>query len=154
VIHVVTAVINRQKGEFEMITKADETSNAPAQAAGDQPKTTKKANVGKRCAPVAPAKAKSGKKATTAKKAPKGARTKAKVPAPAKPEVRDGSKTARILDLLKRPGGVTAKELMKATGWLPHSVRGFLSGTVRTKLGLTVTSTKSEDGERTYSVEA
>ncbi len=38
--------------------------------------------------------------------------------------------------------------------WLPHSVRGFLSGTVRKKMGLTVTSTKGEDGERTYSVEA
>ena len=85
------------------------------------------------------------------KKAPKG-RTKREV---AKPKVaRDGSKTAKILDLLKRPGGATSKELMKATGWLPHSVRGFLSGTVRKKMGLTVTSTKGENGERTYSVEA
>ncbi len=99
-----------------------------------------------RCA----AKAKSGKKATPAKKAPKGAKT-AKSP---KPEARDGSKTARILELLKRPGGVTGKELMKLTGWQAHSVRGFLSGTVGRKLGLTVTSTKGEDGERTYSVEA
>jgi hypothetical protein len=70
------------------------------------------------------------------------------------PADRDGSKTAKILDLLKRPGGATSKELMKATGWLPHSVRGFLSGTVRKNMGLTVTSTKGEDGERTYSVEA
>jgi hypothetical protein len=74
--------------------------------------------------------------------------------APAKPEAREGSKTAKILDLLKRPGRVTAKELMKATGWQPHSVRGFLSGTVGKKLGLAVTSTEGEDGERTYSVEA
>jgi hypothetical protein len=43
---------------------------------------------------------------------------------------------------------------MKATGWQPHSVRGFLSGTVGKKLGLTVKSTKGENGERTYSVEA
>jgi hypothetical protein len=76
-------------------------------------------------------------------------------PQVAKPKAaRDGSKTAKILDLLKRPGGATSKELMKATGWLPHSVRGFLSGTVRKKMGLTVTSAKGEDGERTYSVEA
>jgi hypothetical protein len=39
---------------------------------------------------------------------------------------RGGSKTARILDLLKRPGGATSKELMKATGWSLHSVRGWL----------------------------
>jgi len=76
-------------------------------------------------------------------------------PRVAKPNVaRDGSKTAKMMDLLKRPGGATSKELMKASGWLPHSVRGFLSGTVRKKMGLTVTSTKGEDGERTYSVEA
>ena len=43
---------------------------------------------------------------------------------------------------------------MKATGWQAHSVRGFLSGTVGKKLGLTVTSTKVEDGERTYSIKA
>jgi hypothetical protein len=43
--------------------------------------------------------------------------------------VREGSKTAKVLELLKWPGGVTTKELMEATGWLPHSVHGFLSGT-------------------------
>ncbi len=137
-----------------MTTLTEETGTAPATAASDKPKPNKKATRAPRRAPVAPAKAKSGKKASPAKKAPKG-RTKAKAAKPeaAKPEVaREGSKTARILDLLKRPGGVTAKELMKATGWLPHSVRGFLSGTVGKKMGLTVTSTKNDDGERTYKV--
>ena len=67
---------------------------------------------------------------------------------------RDGSKAAKVLDLLKRPEGATLAELMKATGWQAHSVRGFLSGTVSKKLGLAVTSTKAEDGERTYSVKA
>jgi hypothetical protein len=43
---------------------------------------------------------------------------------------------------------------MKVTGWQPHSVRGFLSGTVGKKMGLPVTSTKGEDGERRYSVKA
>jgi hypothetical protein len=150
VIHVVTAVINRQ-GALKMITTTtEETGTAPATTAGETPKPNKKASAAKRARHVAPTKAKSGKKATPAKKTAKG-RTKAKV---ATPEARDGSKTARILDLLKRPGGVTSKELMKATGWLPHSVRGFLSGTLGKKMKLTVTSVKGEDGERTYSVKA
>ena len=114
------------------------------------PKRNKKAHVAPRRAHVPLAQAKSARKATPAKKAPKG-QTKAEV---AKPKVaRGGSKTAKILDLLKRSDGATSKELMKVTGWLPHSVRG-LSGIVRKKMGLTVTSTKGEDGERNYSVEA
>jgi hypothetical protein len=132
-----------------------ENGTAATTARSKQPKPTKKARVAPRRADVAPAKAKLADKTTSAKKASTG-RTKPKV---AKPEVakpraaRDGTKTAKILDLLKRPGGATSKELMKATGWLPHSVRGFLSGTVGKKMGLTVTSTKEKDGERTYSVE-
>ena len=132
-----------------LIPEANTT--AATTASSRKPKPNKKARLAPRRANVAPAKAKSARKATLPKKAPKG-RTK---PEAAKPKVaRDGSKTAKILDLLKRPGGATSKELMKATGWLPHSVRGFLSGTVGKKMGLTVTSTKGEDGERTYSVEA
>ena len=128
----------------------EENGTPVATASSTKPKPNKKARVAPRRADVAPAKAKSAK-ATPSKKAPKG-RTKPEV---VKSKVaREGSKTAKILDLLKRPGGATSKELMKATGWLPHSVRGFLSGTVRKKMGLTVTSTKGQDGERTYSVEA
>ncbi len=95
----------------------EETSASAAPAAGAQPKATKKASRAPRGAHVAPKKAKLAKKASPAKKAPKGPK-KAK-------SARDGSKTNRILDLLKRPGGVSAKELMKATGWQPHSVRGL-----------------------------
>jgi hypothetical protein len=100
---------------------------------------------------AAPNKAKSAHAATPTKKGPKG-RTKPQV---AKSKVaRDGSKTAMMLDLLKRPAGATSKELMKATGWLPHSVRGFLSGTVCKKNGIDCYLHKGDDGERTYSVEA
>ncbi len=121
-----------------------------ATAPRKKPKADQKASVAPRRANVAPVKAKSVRQATPAMKTPTGG-TK---PQLTKPTVaRDGSKTAKILDLLKRPGGATSKELVKATSWLPHSVRGFLSGTVGKKMGLTVTSTKSEDGERTYSVE-
>jgi hypothetical protein len=92
----------------------------------------------------ATAKPKKAAVATKAAKAPKKAKS-------AKAEgVREGSKTERVLDLLKRPGGVTTKELIKVTGWQPHSVRGFLSGTVGKKMGLKVESTKSEDGGRVY----
>ena len=68
--------------------------------------------------------------------------------------MRSGSKTAKILDLLKRPGGASAAELLKATGWQPHSLRGFLSGTIGKKMGLALTSAKGEDGERVYSLKA
>jgi hypothetical protein len=54
------------------------------------------------------------------------------------------------VDLLKRPDGATLKEIMKATGWQAHSVRGFLSGTLSKKLGLSLKSAKREDGERVY----
>jgi hypothetical protein len=125
---------------------AEETgSNDPARA-GEKPKAAKKARVAPHGAHVAKKKTKSAKKATSAKKAPKGAK-KAN-------GGRAGSKTDAVLELLKRPGGVTAKELMKVTGWQPHSVRGFLSGTIGKKKGLTVTSAKSEDGERRYSIKA
>ena len=67
--------------------------------------------------------------------------------------VREGSKTAKVLDLLKRPGGATLKELMKATGWQPHSVRGFVSGTAGQKMRLTVDSAKEEDSERPSSAD-
>jgi hypothetical protein len=143
VIYVVNAVITAQ-GENNM-TSTPETGTAPAPAT-EEPKATKKASRAPRGAYVAPKKAKSAKKTTRAKKAPKGAKKAT--------GARDGSKTAKVLDLLKRPGGVTNKELMKATGWQPHSVRGFLSGTIGKKMGLTVTSTKAEDGERSYSLKA
>lgn len=67
---------------------------------------------------------------------------------------REGSKGAIVLELLKREGGATLQELMSATGWQKHSIRGFLSGTIGKKMGLTVLSAKSEAGERTYSMHA
>jgi Protein of unknown function (DUF3489) len=140
---VIDAVITAQGENMTSITDQTETAQP---AANDAAKPVKKANTGARGANVAPKKGKSGKKATPAKKAPKSAK-KAK-------GARDGSKTAKVLDLLNRAGGVTGKELMKATGWQPHSVRGFLSGTVGKKMGLTVVSTKGEDGERSYSIKA
>ena len=65
---------------------------------------------------------------------------------------REGSKKAGILALLRRKEGATLQELMAATDWQAHSVRGFLSGTLRKKMGLTVESAKRQDGERIYSI--
>ena len=65
---------------------------------------------------------------------------------------REGSKKAEILTLLRRKGGATLQELMSATDWQAHSVRGFLSGTLRKKMGLPVESTKRDDGQRVYSI--
>jgi hypothetical protein len=128
------------------MTSTPEQTEAALTPVADQPKATKKPRVGARRANVATKKAKAGKKAGPAKKAPK---------TPTKADgARDGSKAAKILDLLRRKNGTILKELMKATGWQAHSVRGFLSGTIRKKMGLTVVSTKRDDGERNYSIKA
>ncbi|MGA2716330.1 MAG: DUF3489 domain-containing protein [Bryobacteraceae bacterium] len=136
----------------------NETTEAAATAAAKAPETGKKqASPGARAATGANTKAKATEKATAAKKAPKTAPKATPKPKAARPakaakekDVREGSKTETILDLMKRSGGVTLKEIMKATGWQAHSVRGFVSGTLGKKMGLTVVSTKGEDGERTY----
>jgi hypothetical protein len=81
------------------------------------------------------------------------ARTRKRVTTPDKPATsREGSKTAQILELLKQPGGATLKAIMTASEWQAHSVRGFISGTLGKKMGLSVTSTKADNGERTYSI--
>jgi Protein of unknown function (DUF3489) len=73
--------------------------------------------------------------------------------AAAKPAAaRDGSKKAMVLGLLQRKGGATLTQIMKATGWQKHSVRGFISGALGKKMGLTVDSVRREDGERVYSI--
>jgi hypothetical protein len=64
-----------------------------------------------------------------------------------------GSKKDKVLALLKRRQGATLKELMKATGWQAHSVRGFLSGTIAKRMGLLVRSEKRDDGERVHSIQ-
>jgi len=63
------------------------------------------------------------------------------------------SKQARMLSLLSRPDGASLGELMQASGWQAHSIRGFLSGTVGKRLGHTDRSVKADGRERRYHVE-
>ena len=95
------------------------------------------------------AKGKANKKATPGKKPAKGPK---KAKAAISDGVREGSKTAAVLALIQRAKGATLAEIMDATGWQPHSVRGFVSGTLGKKMGLKVESTKREDGVRVYSL--
>ena len=64
-----------------------------------------------------------------------------------------GSKQSHVIAMLQSPTGATIAAMMKTTGWQAHSVRGFLSGTIGKKMGLTVISAKGEDGDRSYSIE-
>jgi len=54
----------------------------------------------------------------------------------------------------RKPRAAPLGTLRRTTGWQPHSVRGFLSGTIGKKMGLLVTSSKCEDGERSYSIKS
>ncbi|MCH8036587.1 MAG: DUF3489 domain-containing protein [Proteobacteria bacterium] len=66
--------------------------------------------------------------------------------------VRPGTKQALLIDLLKRKKGATIDEAVEATGWQPHSVRGAISGTLKKKLGLAVTSERVGNRGRVYRI--
>ena len=78
-----------------------------------------------------------------------GSKPKGGTPPPA---ARPGTKQALLIDLLKRKKGATIEEIVEATGWQAHSVRGAISGALKKKLGLTVTSERAEDRGRTYRI--
>lgn len=64
------------------------------------------------------------------------------------------TKHDRILTLLSRREGATVPEMMEATRWQQHSVRGFLAGTVKKKLGFTLASSKASGELRRYRIDA
>ena len=66
--------------------------------------------------------------------------------------VRPGTKLAALVIALRRPQGATSLQLMLATGWQPHTVRGAISGMLRKKLGLNVVLAQNESSERVYRV--
>ena len=81
------------------------------------------------------------KKAATGRDTAKG---------PVKP--RTGTKQALVVEMLRRPEGATVDQIMEATGWQRHTVRGAFAGALKKKLGLTVNSEKVEDRGRVYRV--
>lgn len=63
---------------------------------------------------------------------------------------RETNKAVAIVGLLKSKRGATIPELMGATGWQSHSVRGFLAGALRTRHGLEPVSEKRDGELRRY----
>ena len=123
----------------------------PEQAA--KPKAGKKAKGGAQSAKGAPAKGKATKKATPAKKTPKATKVaKKSKPAKEPKAARTGSKSEEVIALLKRKGGATMAEIVALTGWQKHTTRGWVSGFLGKKMGITVESFKSDKGERTYRI--
>ena len=92
-------------------------------------------------------------KPRAAVKSPVEAKSKTS-PTPTLPTLtpRENTKQAKLITMLRRPGGATIGDLAKATGWQRHTVRGAISGALKKKLGLTVMSAKAEDGERVYRI--
>lgn len=66
--------------------------------------------------------------------------------------VRPGTKLAALVMALRRPQGATSLQLMLASGWQQHTVRGAISGMLRKKLGLNVVLAHNDTGERVYRV--
>jgi hypothetical protein len=122
--------------------------------------TASAAAVAEQGAPIAPEKARSKKGASQKKNAPKGQKTakgaKPKKEAkPAKkapkPAAERANKKAEVIGLMKRAKGVTLAEIMEATGWQKHTVRGFVS-ILGSKGGEKIDSSKNAAGERTYKI--
>jgi hypothetical protein len=75
-------------------------------------------------------------------------------PAPKARTARTGTKQAKLIAMLRAEGGATIDEMAAATGWAAHSIRGVLSGALKNKLGLAVTSEKVAGRARRYRLPA
>jgi len=74
-------------------------------------------------------------------------------PVPTERKMREGTKQALVIEMLRRPEGATIAEIVVATQWVSHSVRGFLAGAIKKKLGLSISSEKEEARGRVYKIE-
>ena len=90
---------------------------------------------------------------TTTKPSRKSGPPAGEHPKPAEPQHNERvTKQERMLTLLSQPEGASIAEMMQATNWLQHSVRGFLAGTVKRKLGFSLTSSKAAGDVRRYRI--
>ena len=127
---------------------AEKTATVAEQGAHSAPETLRKGKGASRAksAPKANKVSKSGATAKRLRGRKPGTKSKAKASTP-----RAKSKGAKILEMIGRPTGATLAEIMKATDWQAHSVRGFLS-TASKKHGVKIESSKNETGARTYRI--
>ena len=87
--------------------------------------------------------------------APEAPTSEAPAPQPAtakERKPREGTKQSQMIDLLRRPKGATLAEIVEATGWQQHTIRGAIAGALKKKLGLTITSEKDESRGRVYKI--
>ena len=68
------------------------------------------------------------------------------------PRTRDNSKQATVIGMLKRPEGATIQQIVDATSWLSHTVRGTMAGALKKKLGLVIVSEKLAGTDRVYRI--
>ena len=71
-------------------------------------------------------------------------------PAPTERKIREGTKQALVIEMLRRPEGATIVEIVEATNWASHTTRGFMAGALKKKLGLAIDSEKEEARGRVY----
>lgn len=76
------------------------------------------------------------------------------LPATTQPKLRTGTKQAALISMLRAPDGATIEEIMTATGWQSHTVRGAMAGALKKKLGLEVSSEKDDARGRVYRLPA
>jgi len=132
--------------EAEPVTTSEPVAE-PEETVTEGASPEPEANVGQDVPDVAPAEEPATKKATRKPKTPTGEKV---VKAP-----REASKTSRVIEMLKREGGVTLEEIMTEMGWLKHTTRAMLSagGSLTKNHGLVVTSELIGD-KRTYSIKS